>query len=48
MDDGCGRMTNGCRKMRDKVAVADYIGQRQRGDGGMMQSSTDMREDNRE
>jgi hypothetical protein len=46
VDNSCGRMTNGCGRIMDKVAVADYVGQRQRSDGGMMRSSTEMREDN--
>jgi hypothetical protein len=41
-------MTDGCGRITDKVAVADFVGQRQRSDGGMMQSSTDMGEDNGE
>jgi hypothetical protein len=46
VDDGCGRMINGCGRIMDKVMVADYVGQRQRSDRGMMRSSTEMGEDN--
>ncbi len=47
MDNSCGRMTNGCGRMINKVvAAADYVGQRQRSDGGTMRSSTEMGEDN--
>ncbi len=48
VNNGCGRMTDGCRRITDKVAAADFVGQRRRSDGGMMQSSTDMGEDNGE
>jgi hypothetical protein len=44
--NGCEKMTNCCMRMKEEVVAADYIGQRQRSDGGMMQSSTDMGEDN--
>ncbi len=46
MEDSFGRMTNGCRRIMDKVVEADYIGQRCRSDGGMMRSSTETGEDN--
>jgi hypothetical protein len=45
VDDRCGRMTNSCGGMTDKVAMADYVGQRQRSDDGMMWLSTDMGKD---
>ena len=48
MNNGCGRMTDGCRRITDKMAAADFVGKRRRSDGGMMQSSTDMGEDNGE
>ncbi len=48
MDNDCGRMTDGFGRMTDKVATANYIGQRRRSYGGMMQPSTDTGEDNKE
>jgi hypothetical protein len=48
VDNGCGRMTDGCGRIMNKVAVADYVEQRWRSDGGMMGSSTEMGEGNGE
>jgi hypothetical protein len=45
VDNGCGRMTNSFRWIINKVAAADYEGQRWRSDGGMMGSSTETGED---
>ncbi len=46
MEDGCGKMTNGCGRIMNKVVAANYAGQRWRSDGGMMRSSIEMGEDN--
>ncbi len=46
MDNGCGRMTDGCGRIMDEVAAAYYVGKRQMSDGGMMRSSNEMGEDN--